>query len=188
MNSREKIPERLETSVFSAWGDEGAQLEADLPAIIEPADRWLQLILLTNVLHSQFEIVKMQMDEAMAELAGISDPDDPELPIVEEFVEWAQGWSTEFQSRFDRYRDEREAVASGLTENVREAVERKIDGRFDEIKDRIKAQLQSNLRKLEAQALSDSGLKVCPDCAEEVKMAARKCRFCGYRFDSGSPA
>src|SRR3954468_13040545 len=24
-------------------------------------------------------------------------------------------------------------------------------------------------------------LKVCPDCAEQVRAAARKCRFCGYR-------
>ena len=26
--------------------------------------------------------------------------------------------------------------------------------------------------------------KACPDCAENVKFAARKCRFCGFRFDT----
>ena len=25
--------------------------------------------------------------------------------------------------------------------------------------------------------------KVCPDCAETVKAAARVCRFCGHRFE-----
>jgi Uncharacterised protein family UPF0547 len=29
-------------------------------------------------------------------------------------------------------------------------------------------------------------LKQCPDCAESVLAAARKCRFCGYRFDAAS--
>ncbi len=33
-----------------------------------------------------------------------------------------------------------------------------------------------------ANALGAAGLKKCPDCAEEVKVEARKCRFCGYRF------
>jgi hypothetical protein len=28
-----------------------------------------------------------------------------------------------------------------------------------------------------------SGMKRCPDCAEDVRAAARKCRFCGYRFN-----
>jgi Uncharacterised protein family UPF0547 len=28
--------------------------------------------------------------------------------------------------------------------------------------------------------------KRCPDCAEQVLAAARKCRYCGYRFDQRS--
>lgn len=31
---------------------------------------------------------------------------------------------------------------------------------------------------------SSGGTKVCPECAEEVKAAAKVCRFCGSRFDS----
>lgn len=26
--------------------------------------------------------------------------------------------------------------------------------------------------------------KTCPDCAEEVKLAAKKCKHCGFRWDS----
>ena len=31
---------------------------------------------------------------------------------------------------------------------------------------------------------TDPAVRVCPDCAEEVRAAARKCRFCGYIFES----
>jgi hypothetical protein len=34
-----------------------------------------------------------------------------------------------------------------------------------------------------APAEDDRPMKLCPDCAESVLAAARKCRFCGYRFD-----
>lgn len=30
------------------------------------------------------------------------------------------------------------------------------------------------------------GYKACPDCAEDVRAAARKCRFCGYTFENAS--
>lgn len=39
---------------------------------------------------------------------------------------------------------------------------------------------------LPPQEQSDDEYKLCPDCAERVRAAARKCRFCGYRFDSGA--
>jgi Uncharacterised protein family UPF0547 len=32
---------------------------------------------------------------------------------------------------------------------------------------------------------SDGDTKTCPDCAEAVRLAARKCRFCGWQFDAG---
>jgi Uncharacterised protein family UPF0547 len=33
------------------------------------------------------------------------------------------------------------------------------------------------------ESVSDPQTKVCPQCAEEVKAAARICRFCAYQFD-----
>lgn len=36
--------------------------------------------------------------------------------------------------------------------------------------------------------VDDRPTKVCPDCAETVLQAARKCRFCGYRFDGAAEA
>jgi hypothetical protein len=30
--------------------------------------------------------------------------------------------------------------------------------------------------------------KVCPDCAEDVRLAARRCRYCDFRFDAAERA
>ncbi len=33
-----------------------------------------------------------------------------------------------------------------------------------------------------------TGMKACPQCAEEVKAAARVCRYCGHEFPDAGPA
>ena len=30
----------------------------------------------------------------------------------------------------------------------------------------------------------DLGMKTCPECAEEVRVAARRCRYCNHRFET----
>jgi Uncharacterised protein family UPF0547/Superinfection immunity protein len=42
-------------------------------------------------------------------------------------------------------------------------------------------QLSADSQSLNASA---SEMKACPDCAETVKAAAKKCRFCGHQFQS----
>jgi Uncharacterised protein family UPF0547 len=39
---------------------------------------------------------------------------------------------------------------------------------------------------LPAAGADQPAMKACPDCAEMVLAAARKCRYCGYRFDGQS--
>jgi hypothetical protein len=48
----------------------------------------------------------------------------------------------------------------------------------------------ADLKLVEAAPVKDT--KICPQCAEGVKAAARVCRFCGHQFDTvgataGSP-
>jgi hypothetical protein len=63
---------------------------------------------------------------------------------------------------------------------------------FPEAAEEVRAMLAEPLgegtatvEELEPAGELESGeSKTCPDCAEPVKVAARKCRFCGYQFES----
>ena len=75
-----------------------------------------------------------------------------------------------------RERSQRQDLLSGLDSSLREAVDAP----------RPRPDVAPGYGGApESQA--DVGFKVCPDCAEEVRAPARKCRFCGFRFDDEVP-
>ena len=53
---------------------------------------------------------------------------------------------------------------------------------FEVFVESLNAAINTNLNKASAGYVSNEDMKVCPDCAESVKAAARKCRFCSYEF------
>jgi very-short-patch-repair endonuclease/DNA polymerase III delta prime subunit len=150
-------PARLRDSSYEAWGEEAARLRDGLPRATAPGERWLHLILLTNVLNSQYESALAEMEEVSTALDRISGHDDPELPELEAFVEWVQPWLAGFTADFDRYRDERDQLAGELSEADREAAEGALDQRFEEIKDRVRAHLQQRIEDLEGRAEEAAG-------------------------------
>ena len=55
---------------------------------------------------------------------------------------------------------------------------------FKEFVSSLNSAISSNLNGEDAPDLLSDDTKICPDCAESVKAAARKCRFCSYLFES----
>jgi TM2 domain-containing membrane protein YozV len=51
----------------------------------------------------------------------------------------------------------------------------------------IQSESEATKKKQALSEARDNPLKSCPDCAEEVKAAAKKCRFCGYQFTEETP-
>ena len=47
---------------------------------------------------------------------------------------------------------------------------------------------QQDQRSESAPVQANPEFKTCPDCAEEVRFGARKCRFCQYQFEHAQPA
>lgn len=183
MTAADDVPGAISTTPFAAWSRECDLLEAELPSIQDPAERWFHLVLLTNAMNLRYKVVESTLDDIMEEVDGLSDPDDPVWVESEDFTNWAQPWIERFKAAFDVHKRERDQLFEGLSQEEVERGEAQLDSRFEEIKGRVKAALLENLRALQEQALAARDAKVCPDCAEEIKAAARKCRYCGYRFD-----
>ena len=62
-------------------------------------------------------------------------------------------------------------------------VERGKVSEAQEFVDLLQASILNRGIKVETIEVTEGETKICPDCAETVKAAARKCRFCDFEFE-----
>ena len=62
-------------------------------------------------------------------------------------------------------------------------VERGKESEAQEFINLLQASILNRGKEVEAIEVTEEETKICPDCAEKVKAAARKCRFCDFQFE-----
>lgn len=143
----------------------------DANGILEIADTDEQRLVALYVFTRASGKIVARISSAMNQIAA--------LPEYSAERDQALGWLKKAHAVVERWPEKialREELSATLgpraTEMASTVADRRLTGssRFDD-------------DDVSAAGSTSAAEKVCPDCAETIKSAARVCRFCGYRFD-----
>ena len=148
-------------------------------------ERLVETLIVTNAYQQQ---TKALSNEVLPRLRQM-DADDPDR---DDAKRWVQHWTDEAGNslmRWGEYLDGLVAQVGGEA-RAQEIADGAPRERITAVIEAARADASDAAPDGPDRVSEPSGqasTKQCPDCAEEVKAAARKCRFCGYRFDKPKP-
>lgn len=144
-------PERVEP-LFSVYQKYRDQLENLILTERDLGKRYLQLMMITNIIMMQFEAVDYQIDEV------IQSADDLDMCTPGELIErnidvdelrvfsdWCGPWLKVMSSDFDRYKEQRDALSSELSNDVRDEKENLLPREMSYIQKTARSALEAGL-------------------------------------------
>ena len=144
-------------------------------------ERFEAICVATHFWQAQISQVRKLIDEA-----GSRSKFDPDyLP----FSAWVEEWMAQ---DFTSVAHRQDALVEALgRDRAQRIADERVTPRIESVMDEIKGRLRQAIRDAEGDGSTveesaeptKADTKICPDCAEKIKAEARKCRFCGFRFD-----
>jgi hypothetical protein len=154
---REKnLPKALEEMGFLAWEKHRKRLASALADSPEPVERYRDLVLITNVMNSQYELVTEQLEDTHKAIMDATSESDPRVAEAQELLDWARPWLVEFQSDFAQCETERDQLRKSLPADDRDRVGTEVQGPWEVITEDIKATLMARMEDLQAEVGSSA--------------------------------
>ena len=192
MQAAANTPIIKDSALFVSAEEERLRAMEDAQAGKTDAERLEATLVVTDLYQKQISAIGEDVMPVLQASAGQPDADDA--------VEWIRAWLPAAETRLQQWaefqeqlvnrigREEAERIAKGPAtariQGVIDAAKARVIERAREMGVDVDAVLSTSQES--STTTSPAETKVCPECAEEVKAAARKCRFCGYRFDAES--
>lgn len=142
-------PEALEGVSFSIWQKHRERLGVEIAQERDQAVLFEKLLVVTNVINAQYTDVQEKLNEFAQTIEAISTPDDPRLPGVREFIDWADQWLEEMQAEFDDHRERRDRLRAELSPPEVTRAETGMAEEFEVIKEEIRTTLHAQIQALQ---------------------------------------